>query len=135
MQVTLHFLGLCSAPRLLQKGTSQLAHRHPSVELRDIESKRGEVPLPTQHAGRVLGTLPGGGGSEGKEVRMQEWGTWGEERSQKQKCNLEPFHQELPKSVQLRSRKVQRCTFFSDGKEVASLYSMMRAPRKSTQTT
>lgn len=91
MQVTLHFLRLCSAPRLLQEGTSQLAHRHPSVELRGIESKRDEVPLPTQHAGRVLGTLPGGGGSEGKEVRMQEWGTWGDWRSQKNKYNVEPF--------------------------------------------
>lgn len=103
MQVTLRFLGLRSAPRLLEKGTSQLAHRHPSVELRDIESERDEVPLPTQHAGRVLGTLPGGGGSEGKEVRTQEWGTWGEGRSQKQKHNVEPFHQELPNNVQLRS--------------------------------
>lgn len=61
MQVIIHFLGLSSVPRLLQKGTSQLAHRHPSVELRGIESNRDVVPLPTQHAGRVLGTLPGGG--------------------------------------------------------------------------
>lgn len=77
MQVTLHFVGLRSAPRLLQEGTSQLAYRHPSVELRGIESNRDGVPLPTQHAGRVPGTLPGGGGSEGKEVRMQEWGAVG----------------------------------------------------------
>lgn len=70
MQVTLHFLGLRSAPSLLQENTSQLAHRHPSVELRGIESKRDGVPLPTQHAGRVRGTLPGGGGSERKEVRV-----------------------------------------------------------------
>lgn len=67
MQVTLHFVGLRSAAALLQKSTSQLAHRHSSAELRGIESKRDEVPLPTQHAGRVQGTLPGGGGSEGKE--------------------------------------------------------------------
>lgn len=66
MQVTLHFFRLRSAASLLQKGTSQLAHRHPSVELRGIKSKRNEVSLPTQHAGRVLGTLPGGGGSQGR---------------------------------------------------------------------
>lgn len=69
MQVGIHFVGLRST--LLQKGTSQLAHRHSSVELRGIVSKRDAAPLPTQHAGRVQGTLPGGGGSEGKEVRMQ----------------------------------------------------------------
>ena len=74
MQVTLHFLWLGSTPGLLQKGTSQLAHRYSSVELRGIESMRDGVPLPTQHAGRVPGTLPEGGGSEGKEVRMQERG-------------------------------------------------------------
>lgn len=66
MQVTLHNLWLCSTPSLLQKGTSQLANRHPSVELRGIESMRDEVPLPTQHADRVLGTLPGGVGVRGR---------------------------------------------------------------------
>lgn len=46
MQGTLHFLRLFFTRRLLQKGTFQLAYRHPSVELRDVVS-REEVPLST----------------------------------------------------------------------------------------
>lgn len=81
MQVTLHFLGLRSALCLLQKGTSQLAHRHPSVELRGIKSKRDEVPLPTQQS-RVLGTLPGGGRN-----------VWVRNALRNKKYNAEPLHQ------------------------------------------
>lgn len=51
---TLRSVRLGSTVRLLQEGAPQLAHRHPSVEL------RGAVP--TQRGGRVLlVTLTGGG--------------------------------------------------------------------------
>lgn len=63
VQATVHFLGLRGARRLLQEGTSQLTHGHSGVELRSIESSGdGGGTLPAQHAGRVLETLPGGGG-------------------------------------------------------------------------
>lgn len=70
MQMTLRFLGLHSTLRLLQKGTSQLAHWHACVELRSVESERDFLTL---NAGRVLA---GGGGSEGKEVRVQKCGSF-----------------------------------------------------------
>lgn len=66
MPATLRSLWLSSTVRLLQEGAPQLAHRHPSVEL------RGAVP--TQQGGRVLVTLPGGGRGKGKGVRMQVCG-------------------------------------------------------------
>lgn len=62
--MTLHFVGLRSAATVLEKGTSQLAHRHPSVELLRGITERDNVSLPTLHAGRVLGALPGGGEDE-----------------------------------------------------------------------
>ena len=88
MQMTLHSLGLCSTLRLLQKGASQLAYWHPSVELWGVESKRNMVPLPTRCAGRVLATLPGGGGNEWKQVRMQESRIRAKGNSQKQRTIL-----------------------------------------------
>lgn len=115
MQEIIQFLGLRSAPCLLQKGTSQLAHRHPSVELRGIESKRDGAPLPTQHAGRV--TLPGGG----------EWGERNALRNKSVITNL----------FSARAAK-NRCS--SDRKKKGSrmpkhLCFMLRVPRKRSQTT
>lgn len=116
MQVTLHFFRLRSTPGLLQKGTSQLAHRHPSAELGGIESRRvmgDDRPPPTQHAGRVRATLPGGGGSEGKQVRMQEWGMQGEEHSQRKKAHCYTFSTNIAKSecTAAMAKGVMMCIF------------------------
>lgn len=67
VQVGVHFVGQRGARRLLQEGTSQLTHRHSGVELRSIKSNGGGGAVPTQHAGRVQETLPGGGRGPGSE--------------------------------------------------------------------
>lgn len=88
------------------------------------------MSLPTLHAGRVLGTLPGGGGSEGKEVRMKELGTQGEERSQKQNAILDLS---IKCCLKMCNANDESCTVLSESREVASLCSVTPAPRKRTR--
>ena len=58
VQVGLRFIELHSTSCLLQEGTSQLAHRHPSVE------------LPAGQAGSVRSVRPAGGERRARESHL-----------------------------------------------------------------